>query len=108
MPRIAKECIIHFENVNTSSIKNSTKASLDRILKCSQDWSDIKGEHIQKNVAQNFIATFPTFPSSADDLYFHRECYQRFTDQGNVQRIISKQIKYEEEMEAATLVSKGF
>lgn len=86
MPRIPKSCAIHFDiKDKRCKLIQATKTSWQRILEFKESWRVLSWvECQQKVVAENLK------PSDCE-IWYHRECYQRFTDKGKLSREIKKQ-----------------
>ena len=70
-----RTCIVHYESISKSEnlVKGSVE-SYETLIECSNIRENLAGENYHQEQCRNLAQH-----SEHDELFYHRECYQRFT-----------------------------
>lgn len=83
-----KECCICLQNSSTNIVTASSQ-SATRLLDVSVKWLKLDSEVEQTETSHRIQSTIKNNPNI--DLYYHRQCYQRFTDKSKIERLVLKE-----------------
>ena len=86
------ECIIHYNDVNESDVRNLTDTNFNTLKKCAQQWLSLEG--VEKVIALKHKqlwdnSSMTVFSTISHKYGFHRRCYCRFTNKRNIEKRIS-------------------
>lgn len=94
-------CLVHFDSVQSSNLIRFTTKSLKRVTECRKEWMKYDSEPL-KNICMKSFDLFPQsegenwLEETISELFYHRQCYQRFTDCGKLKRASDKKKKSKE------------